>query len=102
MVAKVYFPGVGYDELGTIASCFLNLVGDDRVSTGGVTAYNQYAVCPFDFVDGIGRRTAAETGGQTGHRWGMSEAGTVVYVVGLHDHASEFLCQIILFVRALG
>ena len=56
----------------------------------------------FDLTDGVGHSTAAETGGQTGHRGGMSETGTVVYIVGLHYCAGKFLSEIIFLVSTLG
>src|SRR4030042_2875474 len=98
IVTEIDFPGITYNEFGSVAYCFLYLVSKDWMCSSGVTTDDQDAIGPFDFADGIGHGTAAETGGQTGHRGRMSETGTVVYVICLHDHTGEFLCQIIFFV----
>src|SRR4030066_625030 len=102
IVTEIDFPGIGYNEFGSVAYCFLYIVSNDRMCISGVTTDDQDAIGSFDFAHGIGHSTAAETGGQTGHRGRMSETGTVVYVICLHDHTSEFLCHIILFVSTLG
>jgi hypothetical protein len=72
------------------------------MASTGVAADYQDAGSVFDFVDRISHSTAAETGGQTGHRGGMSETGTVVHIVGLHYHAGELLRQIIFFIGTLS
>ena len=69
---------------------------------GGIAAYDKDTSRLPNLIDGIGHGTATETGGQTGHRRGMSEAGTVVQIVSLHHRAGEFLSQVILLVGAFG
>ena len=68
----------------------------------GVAANDQDASCVFDFAYGVSHGTASETGGQTGHRWGVSERGTVIHIVRLHHHSRELLCQVILLVSAFS
>ena len=72
------------------------------MSGAGIATDDKDASSIFNLADRISHGTTAETGGQTGHCGGMSEAGTVVHIVGLHYRACEFLCQIIFFIGALS
>ena len=71
------------------------------MSFGGITSYNKYTGSITDVIYWVRHSTATETGGQTGHCWGMSEAGTVVDVIGSHYRTGEFLGQIIFFISTL-
>jgi len=68
------------------------------MTCSGITANNQNAGSLTDLANRIGHSTAAEGGGQTGHRRGVSETGTMVDIIGTHYHTSELLGQIILLV----
>jgi len=66
----------------------------------GVGAYCQNQVCVFNFVNRISHCTAAECGGQTGHRYGVSKPGTVIDIVGADCRPHKFLEQVIFFIGA--
>ena len=50
----------------------------------------------------VGLSAAAECGGQTGHRRGMSNPGTVIDVVGPQHRPSKFLSNIVVFIAGTG
>ena len=68
----------------------------------GIGACRQNQVGIFNFVNRISHCTAAECGGQTGHRDGVSETGAVIDIVGADYRPHEFLEQIIFFIGATG
>ena len=72
------------------------------MSDCGVGADSQDAVGITNLTDGVGHSSAAECCGQTGHSGGVSEAGTVVNVVGAQHGSAKFLDNIVIFVSALG
>ena len=61
------------------------------MSLRGVRANDKNAVSVSKFRDGVGHGTAAERCGQTGHGGGMSETGTVVYIIGTYHRPRQFL-----------
>ena len=75
---------------------------DYRVASGGISAYGKNASSVPYLVDGVSHGTAAEAGGQTGHCWGMSEASTVVNIVGAHHRSDKFLDNIVILVGGSG
>ena len=68
----------------------------------GIGSGNQNHLGLFNITDGVGHRSTAEGCGQTGHSGGMSEAGTVVDIVGFQHRPGEFVGDIILFIADAG
>ena len=102
MVYQVNLTGVGDNELGSLVAGLQNGHADYRMGGSGVAADREDTGGITDVVDRVGHGSAAEGGGQTGHRRGMSEAGTVVYVVRAQYRTGEFLHDVVVFVGALG
>ena len=69
---------------------------------GSVGADDEKEVGFFKISNRVAHGTVAESGGRTGHCRGMSETGTMVYVIGTDNSPGEFLDQIIFLVGELG
>ena len=78
---QVNLTGIRYDELCSITCCLFYIHGDYRVSYRGVGTDSQDTTGFTDVANRVSHRPAAECGDQTGHRRGMSETGTVVYII---------------------
>jgi hypothetical protein len=100
--AKVYPAGVNNNKLSPFVDGFLYLKGNYRMVFGGVGANGKDTSSIADFSYRVSHSAAAEACGQTGHSGRVSEAGTVVYVVGAHHPPCEFLENIVIFVGTLG
>ena len=98
----MYLPGINYNELCTLLYSPGNLPANNWMICSCVGADGKDASCIADLIDGVRHGTAAETGGQTGHRRRVSETGTVIYIIGLQDRPSELLKEIIFFVCTSG
>ena len=70
----------------------LSGVGANSHNTGGIT----------NIINGISHRPTTKGCGQTGHSGRMSEAGTVVNIVGIQHGTAEFLDDIVVFIGTLG
>ena len=94
---------VGNDKLGALEFNPLpNEPPDNRMALRGIRAYHEEEVSLGDVSDGISHRSASECLGQTGHCGGVSETGTVVYIIGPDYRPGELLQEIILLIGALG
>ena len=94
------FKRIGDNEFGTLAGSPPDIHTYYWVSSGGVGADSQDAFGIIDILDRVGHGAAAEGGGQTGHSGGMSEAGTMVHIVGAQHRPGEFLHDVIVLVGA--
>ena len=94
--------GIDNEQLSAAIHRSQHPAGDLGMGLGGVGTGNQNNFRVFDLVDRIGHGAAAEGGGKTCHRGGVSEAGTVVDVIGLQDCPGKFLQEIVLFIGVLG
>ena len=90
------------DEFGAFANGAANACADDGVLFRRVRSDHQDRFGLLQIRDAVRHRARAEGGGQTGHRGGVSEPGTVIDVVRPHHRAREFLNEIVLLVRCLG
>ncbi len=71
--------GVYHDECGVIVGLGLGYPFEAAgVSLGGVAAHDDDDVGILDVHPVVGHRTASECGGQTGHRWSVSDPGLIV------------------------
>lgn len=60
----------------------------DHHDAGGIT----------QILDIVGHCTGTEGGGQTGHRWGMSNSCAVVHIIRPQHCPGKLLCHIIIFI----
>ncbi len=94
---------VGNDEAFALqAHRPLDAGGDDGMGFRGVGARDQDTIGVLQLGDGIGHRSRAEGGGQTGHRGAVSEAGAVIDVIGAEHRPHELLHQVVFFIGHPG
>jgi hypothetical protein len=99
---KVDFTGVSDNKLSTLIHCFLYLQSDYWMVLCCVGSDSQDAFGIANLSYRVSHSAAAEACGQTGHSGCVSEAGTVVDIVGAHHRPGEFLENEIIFVGAFG
>ena len=64
---------------------------DYRMVFCGIGAGNQNHLGSLDLGDGIRHGTASKGRSQTGYGSGVSESGTVIYIVGFKSPPDQFL-----------
>ena len=94
--------GIGDDYLCPISGCLDYLQADYGMGLGGIGADDEKNIGVFNLVEGVGGRSAAKAGRQPGHRWGMTDPGAVVHIIGAEDGSSQLLHQIVLLIGAAG
>jgi hypothetical protein len=78
----MYLPGIYNNELCTLLYGPGDLSANNGVISCSVRAYGEDASRIEDFIYRISHGPATETGGQTGHRWRVSETGTMINIIG--------------------
>jgi hypothetical protein len=72
------------------------------VSLGCVGTNDQETPGVLQLSKGIGHGSASKGGSQPGHRGGVSETGTMVYMVVTENDPGEFLKNVSLFIDTAG
>ena len=93
--------GLDDDELGAaLADGPLHVHAHDGVILRRVGARGEDHVGKLDLVHGVRHGTAAEGGGQPGHRGAVSETRAVIDIVGPDRRPHEFLEDVVVLVGA--
>lgn len=100
--AQVDLTRVGYNKFGAVPHRHPDINTDYGMILGGIGSYGEDATGLADLCNRVGHCPATKTLDQTGHSGGVSEAGTMVYIVCTHYRASEFLYNVVVLVGAFG
>ncbi|MPM78966.1 hypothetical protein SDC9_125981 [bioreactor metagenome] len=88
------------DKLGTLADLLFYHHPDDRVCFSRVGTYHHDRICMFDGFKIVCHCSASEGLTETCNCCGVSEMGTVVYVISAHHLPCEPLHEVVVFVCA--
>ena len=93
---------VADDKLGAFADLLLYHHSDNRMRFCGIGTDHHYGIGMFDGFKIVCHCSASEGLTETCNCCGVSEMGTVVYVIGAHHLPCESLHEIVVFIGAAG
>ena len=95
--------GIYHDQPGTPFHCLTDLHTDDRMCFLRVGTYQHDHIHIIrNITDGIGHGSASQCHGKSGYGCGMTDSGTVIYIIGTKRTADHLLQHIAVLVRRTG